>query len=252
MIAIRKMKKIVLIFAAMLTMAQISAANPDVPAAGDENEKTYQMSNPFGSDDEENTKHWTIETNGLYVGMGIKHNWDAINNSFEIGLLNIAAVNYNSQHGQNISLGLGIHHRSYSMKRPNRLIRDDAGVVALMPYSAEVLNDMKDRSSNLNMWAVQFPLMFKQRIAGKLEVGVAGIMNWNTYARVDNHYEMDKVEHDTRYKGLKQNKINFDFLGSLTWNGAGLYCRYTPGKFFKDGYGPEIKQTWTLGVALAF
>ena len=244
------MKKIVLIFAAMFAMAQMSAATPE--AAGDENDKTYQVSNPFGSDDEENTNHWTIETNGFYFGMGVKHNWETINNSFEIGLLNAVAVNYNSLHGQNISLGVGINHKSYSMKRPNMLARNDDGVVVTVYYPAVNDNEIKDRSPNLNLWTVQFPLMFKQRIVKKLELGVAGILNWNTYARVDNHYEIDKVEHDTHYKGLKQNKVNFDVMGSLTWNGTGLYCRYSPGKFFKDGYGPEIKNTWTLGIALAF
>ena len=91
---------------------------------------------------------------------------------------------------------------------------------------------------------------FSQKIYKKLDITVAGILNWNTYARVDNHYEMNKVEFDTKYKNLKQNKVNFDFMGALTWNQFGLYCRYTPSKFFKDGYGPEIKNTWTLGLTL--
>lgn len=247
------MKKIVLIFAAMLTMAMSAVAASEAPA-GDENEKTYQVSNPFSDDDENSTKHWRLETNGFYFGMGVNHSWDMINNSFEVGLLNALAVNYNSLHGQNISLGVGVNHKSYSVKRPNMLARNDNGAVVTVYYPTvnDAVNEIKDRSSNLNLWTVQFPLMFKQRIVKKLELGVAGILNWNTYARVDNHYEIDKVEHDTRYKGLKQNKVNFDAMGSLTWNGCGVYCRYSPGKFFKDGYGPEIKQTWTVGLALLF
>lgn len=247
------MKKITLLIAALLTTAMTATAASETPAAGDENEKTYQVSNPFGSDDEENTKHWTLETNGFYIGMGVKHNWETINNSFEVGLLNALAVNYNSHHGQNLSLGVGIHHRSYSMKRPNMLYRGvGSQVVTVDTYPSQSIDEIKDRSSNLNLWTLQFPLMFKQRIVEKLEVGVAGILNWNTYARIDNHYELYKVEHDSRYKDLKQEKLNFDFLGSLTWNGMGLYCRYSPGKFFKEDYGPEIKQTWTMGVAFAF
>ena len=246
------MKKIVLIFAAMFTMVQMNAVTPEATTDGDENDKTYQVSNPFSSDDEESTKHWTLETNGFYFGWGVSHSWDMINNSFEVGLLNALAVNYNSLHGQNISLGVGINHKSYSMKRPNMLARNDDGAVVTVYYPTANDNDIKDRSSNLNLWTVQFPLMFKQKIVNKLELGVAGILNWNTYARADNHYELNKVEHDTRYKGLKQNKVNFDAMGSLTWNGCGIYCRYSPGKFFKDGYGPEIKNTWTLGAAIAF
>ena len=247
------MKKIALIIAAIFTMVQMNAASSDaatateapvVAATADEdNDVTYD--HPFKSDDD--TKHWSIMTSGVYIGMGVKHNWDLINNSFEIGLLNVVAVNYNSLHGQNLSLGAGIHHRSYSIKRPNMLVREN-DVVVPATYPSVSTEEIKDRSSNLNMWTVQFPLMFKQRIVKKLELGVAGILNWNTYARVDNHYELNKTDYDTHYKGLKQNKVNFDFMGSLTWNDFGVYCRYSPGKFFKDGYGPEIKNTWTLGL----
>ena len=251
------MKKLVLLCAAIFTMAQLNAATPEVAAAeaptstvaaDEDNGVAYE--HPFKNDDEK-TKHWSVTTTGFYFGMGVKHSWEVINNSFEIGLLNIAAVNYNSLHGQNISLGVGIHHRSYSMKRPAMLMRDDlTDAVVMGTYPSVSVDEIKDRSSNLNMWTLQFPLMFKQRIVKKLEVSVAGILNWNTYARVDNHYELNKVEYDTKYKALKQNKVNFDFMGTLSWNDFGIYCRYTPGKFFKDGHGPEIKNTWTMGITL--
>lgn len=255
------MKKITLILAAMFAIAQMSAATPDAAvssdassadvatmAAADDDEKVYD--HPFNKDDEE-TKHWKCTTSGFYLGMGVKHNWDAINNSFEVGLLNVIGLKYNSLHGQIITLGAGIHHRSYSIKRPVMLVRDDfSDAVIMSTYPSENVDHIKNRSSNLNIWTVQFPLMFRQRIVKKLEIGVAGILNWNTYARVDNRYEMDKVEHNTRYKGLKQEKVNFDFMGTLSWNGAGIYCRYSPGKFFKEGYGPEIKNTWTLGLTI--
>lgn len=251
------MKKLVLLCGAIFTMAQLNAATPELAAAeaptstvaaDEDNGVAYE--HPFKNDDEK-TKHWSVTTTGFYFGMGIKHSWEVINNSFEIGLLNIAAVNYNSLHGQNISLGVGIHHRSYSMKRPAMLMRDDhTDAVVMGTYPSVSVDEIKDRSSNLNMWTLQFPLMFKQRIVKKLEVSVAGILNWNTYARVDNHYELNKVEYDTKYKALKQNKVNFDFMGTLSWNDFGIYCRYTPGKFFEDGRGPEIKNTWTMGITL--
>ncbi len=252
------MKKIVLIFAAMMAMAQMNAATPDnaTAASGDapvalsadnDGESAYQP--PF-KDNDESTKHWSITTSGFYFGMGVKHSWDMINNSFEIGLLNFAAVNYNSLHGQNISLGAGIHHRSYSMKRPNMLVRDNSSVVIPDLYPSLNVDEIKDRSSNLNMWTVQFPLMFTQQVYKKLDITVAGILNWNAFARVDNHYEINKIEHDTKFKNLKQEKVNFDFMGALSWNEFGVYCRYSPGKFFKEGYGPEIKNTWTVGLTL--
>ena len=134
------------------------------------------------------------------------------------------------------------------MKRPNMLVRNAQYEVETSVYPSTNVNEIKHRSSNLNQWTVQFPLVFRQRIVKKLDIAVAGILNWNTYARVDNHYELNKTDYDTHYKGLKQNKVNFDFMGSLTWNEVGIYCRYSPGKFFKEGYGPEIKNTWTMGL----
>lgn len=256
------MKKILLLITAMLAMGQMNATSANDAAASDnalpqvateaqdgdnDNESAYQ--HPFANNDE-STKHWSVTTSGFYVGMGVKHSWETINNSFEIGLLNFAAVNYNSLHGQNISLGVGIHHRSYSIKRPNMLVRDAGNIVVVDEYPTINVDQIKKRSSNLNMWTIQFPLMFSQRIVKKLNVTVAGIMNWNAYSRVDNHYEMDNVVHDTKFKKLKQQKIGFDVMGALSWNKFGLYCRYSPGKFFKDGYGPEIKNTWTVGIAM--
>ena len=250
------MKKLVLLFAAMLAMAQMNAtvtgdtsSSSEAPAASADKESESAYKHPF-ADDENTTKHWSVTSSGFYIGMGVKHNWDMINNSFEVGLLNFAAVNYNSLHGQNLSLGVGIHHRSYSMKRPHMLVRDAMGIVTMSEYPSIDVDRIKNRSSNLNSWTVQFPLMFSQRIVKKLDITVAGILNWNTYARVDNRYEIDKTETNTRFKGLKQNKVNFDFMGALSWNNFGIYCRYSPGKFFKDGYGPEIKNTWTLGIAM--
>jgi len=251
------MKKITMIFAAMLAMAQLNAATPsnaatasEAPvaavAADNDSESTYK--HPF-QDDEESTKHWTVTTGGFYMGLGVKHSFDKINNSFEVGLLNFTAINYNSLHGQNLSLGVGIHHRSYSMKRPNMLIRNEFNAIIPSAYP-DHLGELKKRSSNLNLWTVQFPLMFTQKIVKKLDITVAGILNWNVYARADNHYEFNEIVTDTRFKGLKQEKINFDVMGVLSWDKYGIYCRYTPGQFFKEGYGPEIKNTWTLGITL--
>ena len=257
------MKKITLIMiAAMLSVAQMNAttsstepmdaAAPAMTAADSDIESAYEVPRPFDGDNDESTKHWTAFTSGIYLGLGVKHSYDAINNSFESGLLNAIGIKYNTLHGQVITLGAGIHHRSYSMKRPFMLMRGEGSdIVVEGTYPSQDVDKIKKRSSNLNFWAMQFPLMFRQRIVKDLEIGVAGILDWNMFARVDNHYELDKVDHDTHYRGLKQNKVNFDFMGTLTWDGLGFYCRYSPGKFFKDGHGPEIKNTWTLGLMIA-
>lgn len=212
-------------------------------------EKDWEIRYPFSKSD--SSSHWSITMDGFYMGGGIHHSWDMINNSFEIGLLNLAAVNYDSHHGQEISLGVGFHHKSFSMKRPNMLVRDEAtDVVSPMFYPEGV--ESKDRTSNLNIWALQFPLMFRQRIYKSFAIRVGGIMNWNYRAHVNNHYNIGKTEYSITQRGLKQNKITFDLMGGLTLGHIGIYCRYSPNEVFKKGHGPEIKDTWTLGGCLAF
>ena len=213
-------------------------------------ERDWELRFPFSKNDDR-SHHWAIVTDGFYMGGGISHSWDNINNSFEIGLLNIAAISYDSHHGQGISLGVGIHHKSFSLKRPNMLVRDEAtGIVGSSFYPNGV--EEKNRTSNLNMWALQFPLMFSQKIYKSLAIRVGGIMNWNYKAHVNNHYNIGKTEYSITEKGLKQNKITFDVMGGLTLRSIGIYCRYSPNEVFKKGYGPEIKNTWTLGGTIAF
>lgn len=255
------MRKLSLVFMALLAMVQLNAATPDVATSDataatvstdNDNENDFTYQHPL-KDDEESTKHWSLTTNGFYLGMGVKHSLNAINNSFEVGLLNICAIKYNSLHGQTLSLGVGIHHRSYSMKRPMMLERGEGSQVVTIgtyPSVPEAGEKIKNRSSNLNQWSVQVPLMFKQKIVKKLNLGIAGILNWNAYARVDNHFELDKVECETKFKGLNQNKVSFDVLGTLVWDDLGIYCRYSPSKVFKNDFGPEIKNTWSLGFIM--
>ena len=40
-------------------------------------------------------------------------------------------------------------------------------------------------------------------------------------------------------------------IGAFSFDGLAIYGRYSPSNMFKKGYGPEIKNTWTLGVAIA-
>ena len=195
--------------------------------------------------------HWAIISSGFYMGGGIYHSWEMINNSFEIGLLNIAAVNYSSHHGQDISLGIGIHHRSFSLKRPNMLMHDDnTGVVGTTFYPDGI--EVNNRSSNLNVWTWQFPLLFRQRVYKSFAIRLGGIMNWNYKAKVHNKYTIGKTNYDVTQNGLKQNKITFDLMVGLSLKHSGIYCRYSPNELFKKGYGPEIKNTWTMGGIIAF
>ena len=208
----------------------------------------WDLNVPFMRSSRKEKIHWTIETKGIYFGGGLKTSFDLVNNSFNWGILNIASVNYNTLHGQHFSLGVGYDNKRFSLKRPNCFVLDEAtGIVGIGTYP----NDVKDRSSVLSVRAIQFPLLFQQDLGTDFHIVLGASMNWNVYAKCSTHYKINKTDYDVSYHGIKQNKITFDVIGALSFSGLAIYCRFTPSNMFKQGFGPEIKNTWTLGGAIA-
>ena len=192
--------------------------------------------------------HWSIVCSGLYFGAGLATSYDLVNNSFNWGILNIASLNYNTLHGQQFSIGVGYDNKRFSLKRPNCFVMDEAtNIVGIESYPEGTV----DRSSVLSVRTIQFPLQFQQFFGKKFHITLGGTMNWNVYAKCNTHYKVNKTHHDVSYRGIKQNKLTFDVYGALSYNRIGVYCRYSPCNLFKQGFGPEIKNTWMLGAIIA-
>ena len=282
------MKKILFIIAATLGMAQVQAVNPDtvtviksphqviitetttgshVKVIGQQGNEDYSYSytvNHASNDTIHTTSdwelnfpfkknnnkkyHWSIVCSGLYFGAGLSTSYDLVNNSFNWGLLNLASLNYNTLHGQQFSIGVGYDNKRFSLKRPNCFVMDEAtNIVGIETYPEGTV----DRSSVISVRAIQFPLQFQQFIGKNFHITLGGTMNWNVYAKCNTHYKVNKTHHDVSYRGIKQNKLTFDVYGALSYNRFGIYCRYSPCNVFKKGFGPEIKNTWILGAAIA-
>ena len=192
--------------------------------------------------------HWSIVCSGLYFGAGLGTSCDIVNNSINWGILNFASLNYNTLHGQQFSIGVGYDNKRFSLKRPNCFIMDEAtNIVGIDSYP----EGTEDRSSVLSIRAIQFPLQFQQFFGKNFHITLGGIMNWNVYAKCNTHYKVNKTHYDVSYRGIKQNKLTFDVYGALSYNRFGIYCRFSPCNVFKKGFGPEIKNTWTMGCAIA-
>lgn len=285
------MKKSLFIFAAALAVAQAHAVTPDtvtviqqpnqviitetptgtlVKVSGSkENEEynyTYTVQHsandtihtsqtadwdlnlPFRKSCRKESTHWTIETKGIYFGGGLKTSCDLVNNSFNWGILNIASINYNTLHGQHFSLGVGYDSKRFSLKRPNCFVMDEnTKVVDTGIYP----DNVGKRSSVLSVRAIQFPLLFQQDLGKDFHIVLGASMNWNVYAKCNTHYKVNTIDYDITYHNIKQNKLTFDAIGAFSLDGLAIYCRFSPNEMFKKGFGPEIKNTWTLGVALA-
>ncbi len=284
------MKKIVLLFATMLAVAQAQAAAPDTVTVIEQPKQVIITETPTGSlikvigskekDDYSYTYtmqhsgndtvhtsqstdwelnlpfmkssnkeyHWSVVSSGLYIGAGLGTSNNLVNNSFNWGILNIVSLNYNTLHGQQFSIGVGYDNKRFSLKRPNCFVMDEETEIVDTDYYPE---GTVDNSSVLSVRTIQFPLQFQQFFGKKFHITLAGTMNWNVYAKCNTHYKVNKTHYDVSYRGIKQNKLTFDVYGALSYNRIGIYCRYSPCSVFKKGFGPEIKNTWMMGVAIA-
>ena len=75
-------------------------------------------------------------------------------------------------------------------------------------------------------------------------------MNWNFFADYKNTYRIGKSDYSETTRGLNQRKISFDVYAMVAWRSLGVYFRYAPQSVLKDGYGPEYKNRWMLGITL--
>lgn len=292
------MKKISILFAALLAVAQMSAQSNDtvsvieqpnkvvitqtpsgvkvnvvdsvsnysflVKSDGNgvvtENQDDWELNFPysltFKTDRKERTKrrkdsHWTLESKGFYFGAGLHNDYELINNSFNWGFMQLIGLQYNSLHGQHLSLGIGYDSKRFSLKRPNCFFLDEnTDIVGIDTYPANV----EKRTSILKVKSIQFPLLFQQDFITKSDfhMVLGASLNWNVYAKCMTKFKDNKTEYVTNYRDIKYNKVTFDIIGGLCYSGVGIYCRYTPSNMFKNGYGPEIKNNWTLGVCFGF
>ena len=209
----------------------------------------WELNLPFMKSSGRGSYHWSLETKGIYFGAGLNSSWDLINNSFNWGILDIMSINYHTLHGQHFSLGVGFDSKRFSLKRPNCFVKDENTKVV---YTDVYPADATKRSSFLNVRAIQFPLLFQQDFGDDFHLVLGASMNWNVYAKCNTKYRENQVKTKLSYSNVKQNKITFDAIGGLSFNGLAVYVRYSPCNVFKKGFGPEIKNIWTLGGAIAF
>ncbi len=190
----------------------------------------------------------------VYVGFGGANveaaGRDALKKTVsEVGVLNFVALGcqFNNRRSR-LSLGVGFNWSHYRLNNNYFWTRGDDGVAGfvLSPDKCD-----KPRAS-LTLWSMQFPLLYNHSFGAKRRWSAAAgvVMNWNYYANFYNAYSDGKSDYSVTTRGLHQRKLSFDLVGMVSWHGIGAYVRYAPQSLFKTGYGPEIKNRWTVGLVL--
>lgn len=230
-----------LLFTATLMMALLFS----VPSASAEEQDYIQVDwYPLLTD----SVGWNITSGGIAFGFvdGVSSEAEVkMGKSFEISWLNVIGAKYNTGHGQRISVGIGIDWKNYRLAQSARFSVGDNGV-RLEEYPSGAVS----RKSRLKVFALELPVIFRQRVGKYVDLFLGEITNFNLHASVLSAYETaeGKVK-ETCDKGLHQTPVTFDFMAGVNYRKVGAYLRYSPCRVLKDGYGPKIR-TLSVGVVL--
>ena len=208
---------------------------------------------PFSKCDTNYKKpHWEVFTSDLMFGWGGHSVADADRDRMkksmsEIGILNLVSLARVFNQGRSrVSLGIGFNWHRYGLEKPYIWSRSDDGAL----FFSELAEKHDKHRATLLVRSMQVPLMFNQSLGKNWNVAVGAVMNWNFFADYKNTYRIGKSDYSETTRGLNQRKISFDGIAMLSWGGLGMYFRYAPQSVMKEGWGPEIKNRWTLGLVL--
>lgn len=177
--------------------------------------------------------------------------------SFEIGIDQLISYSlaFNRERSF-LSIGLGINWRNYRMTANTRFIVDDeTRAVTTGPFP----EGTESRYSRLKVFSLGVPVLWTQkfpvRMIGKstLAIKLGAILNWNSHASaVSCWYDPDGTSVKQGTKNIGQRRFTVDIMGAVRIAPAvGLYVKYSPMKFFKQGKGPEFT-TLSTGIYLGF
>ena len=212
-----------------------------------------EFHHPFSKCDSAGERHhFEVFLSDVYFGFGGHSidaaNRDAVNKSTsQVGVLNFVGLAYRfNQSRSRVSLGVGFDWSHYGMRNPYFWHRADNGVVGWEKGAA----DYNKHHALLSVYSLQFPLMYRHSLGKRWGLSAGVVMNWHCYASFTNSHRMGMSDYNVTTHGLQQRKLSFDCVAMVTWHGIGAYFRYSPQSVFKAGFGPEMKNRWTLGFVL--
>ena len=109
------------------------------------------------------------------------------------------------------------------------------------------------KKSRLSVRTLSVPIAFEQSFDKfTLRIGAAGEYNFPAISRFkgesrDGATVKEWKDGDHFSKQIKTKPFTYNFFGSLSFGGIGVYVKYSPVTQFEQGYGPQFKSL-TFGV----
>lgn len=207
----------------------------------------------FGNRKRKSGAGWDLTVDGVCLGLtkakGLQREGLQWAKSIEIGWLNAVAVRYNTSRNLSFSLGIGFDWRNYKSTTSDKYLVPTLSRGIDWKSSNE---DMNLKSTNLHIFSLQIPFLFRAHIPKtSLYVKAGPIFNCNTYASVKTIYD-DKFGNKCEYfsKGIKPQRFTVDLFASISLcKAVGIYVRYSLMQMMDAVDGLNFKPL-TVGVGI--
>lgn len=164
--------------------------------------------------------------------------------SYEIGFV---PLKLNRKWGKDIfSIGLGFNWANYRLTGNSRFVTLN-GRTTVETYPDGAAPDY----SRIKVFSLNFPIEYSRRLKHSWEVGVAAIVNFNTYASAETRYILNDKEEKAFNKHLHHKRFTIDLQGSVRWKCIGAYVKYKPFQIFQKDFGPKFSGLST-GITLFY
>lgn len=170
----------------------------------------------------------------------------------EVGILNVLGLKYIPNRRTHLSVGVGFNYQRYVIDRQHYFSKDaETNAVSIKNFSDLSDEELDGRGSDFKLWQLCLPVMYKQSFKYDLFFKLGIVFNWNASANISHSYKIDDTSYSFNTKKIRQNKFSTDMTAAFGYRWFGVYIKYSPMKLFKKEYGPNIKNTWTLGLSIA-
>ena len=187
------------------------------------------LGHPFHND---SYPHFTLFSGGVFVGIG--PSMGGHGTTYEAGMLNIIGLSYyTSHHNQRLSVGLGFVMRGLHTHSGQYLQRQEDRT------ASQVIDGAQKDKTEINIPSLLLPLLYRQRIHGRLNAYSGVIPRLNLGCKADSHWSIKNVR-----------RVNVDLTAGIDWMWMGVYVKYTPMSDIKGL--SEFRHVLTLGATLAF
>ena len=198
-------------------------------------------------------RYWTLGIDGFCFGLSSAQKapsnsglqWSK---SIEISWLSIVNASFCSGPIA-LSLGAGIDWKNFKISTSTKYLSVDGnGDLKSSPYEEGI----KGNFSRLQIFSLQFPLLFQYNFPGNIfSFSVGPVLDYNVHASVLTSFSNLKGETvEVENKFRNQKPLTFDIFGNLSlYRLVGIYVRYSPMQLMKSGGGLNFYPL-TIGLSI--